>query len=358
MHQCFYKSLGIKSLLIVFFLPLQNFAQDITGAWAGFLLVNDIKVPYELVISGEKKNLSGYSMLTFTFDGVENVGVKTIEIKLKRGSIALEDGELIYDNYSTPSRRVKLFGTLAWVGRDSNMTLAGTLATRSMDMRALNENNFKGTIKLQRKAPARSQLMLKLDEMGLANELSFMKPAVKKEVIAPPFKERATATPPVKERATATPPVEKETAVKSPVKEKVRKVQKDSGGDSLGEIGIKSSTEVVKRETEVVRTVLFRSDSLVISLYDNGEIDGDTVSLVLNGNIILSKQGLTDKAIRKTIAASEIGDSSKLVLYAENLGRIPPNSGLLILQDGNERYQIRFSGDLQKNAAVILRRRR
>jgi hypothetical protein len=120
---------------------------------------------------------------------------------------------------------------------------------------------------------------------------------------------------------------------------------------------IKSSTEVVKRETEVVRTVLFRSDSLVLSLYDNGEIDGDTVSLVLNGNIILSKQGLTDKAIRKTIAASEIGDSSKLVLYAENLGRIPPNSGLLILQDGNERYQVRFSGDLQKNAAVILRRR-
>ena len=252
-------------------------------------------------------------MLTFTFDGVENVGVKTTEIKIKRASIAIEDGELIFDNYTTPSRRVKLYGTLVWVGRDSNMTLAGTLTTRSMDMRALNENNFKGQIKLQRKPPAKSKLISKLDEMGLAGKLSFMQPAVKKEV----------ATGPVKEK----------------------------------EIVIKSANEVVKRETEIIRTVLFKSDSLVISLYDNGEIDGDTVSLVLNGNIILSKQGLTDKAIRKTIAASEIGDSSKLVLYAENLGRIPPNSGLLILQDGNERYQIRFSGDLQKNSAVILRRR-
>ena len=138
-------------------------------------------------------------------------------------------------------------------------------------------------------------------------------------------------------------PAVKKEVVAVPVKEK--------------EIVIKSSNEVVKRETEIIRTVLFTSDSLVISLYDNGEIDGDTVSLVLNGNVIMSKQGLTDKAIRKTIAASEIGDSSKLVLYAENLGRIPPNSGLLILQDGNERYQIRFSGDLQKNSAVILRRR-
>ena len=140
--------------------------------------------------------------------------------------------------------------------------------------------------------------------MGLSDKLSFMQPAVKKEVAAVPVKEK--------------------------------------------EIVIKSSNEVVKRETEIIRTVLFTSDSLVISLYDNGEIDGDTVSLVLNGNVIMSKQGLTDKAIRKTIAASEIGDSSRLVLYAENLGRIPPNSGLLILQDGNERYQIRFSGGSSK----------
>jgi len=313
MDRRFYTLFGVKFFLLLFFLPLENFAQDITGTWSGFLLINDTKVPYELVVSGDKKNLSGYSMTTFTFDGVENVGVKTMEIKIKRASIAIEDGELIYDNYSTPSRRVKLYGTLVWVGRDSNMTLAGTLTTRSMDMRALNENNFKGQIKLQRKPPPRSKLVAKLDEMGLRDKLSFMQPAVKKEVVTVPVKEK--------------------------------------------EIVIKSPTEVVKRETEVIRTVLFKSDSLVISLYDNGEIDGDTVSLVLNGNVILSKQGLTDKAIRKTIAASQIGDSSKLVLYAENLGRIPPNSGLLILQDGNERYQIRFSGDLQKNSAVILRRR-
>src|SRR4030095_13260020 len=264
----------------------------------------------------------------FTFDGVENVGVKTMEIKIKRASIAIEDGELIYDNYTTPSRRVKLYGTLVWVGRDSSMTLAGTLATRSLDMRSLNENNFKGTVKLQRKPPARSKLISKLDEMGLADKLSFMRPALTHGVVAPPVKE-------------------KETVIKSPTQVVKREP----------ETMVKSSTEAVKRETEVIRTVLFKSDSLVLSLYDNGEIDGDTVSLVLNGNIILSRQGLTDKAIRKTIAASEIGDSSKLVLYAENLGRIPPNSGLLILQDGNERYQIRFSGDLQKNAAVILRRR-
>src|SRR5690349_4037366 len=167
MKRYFNKFLELKNILVFLFLPIQVFAQDITGSWSGFLQINDTKVPYELVISGDKKNLSGYSMLTFTFDGVENVGVKTTEIKIKRASIAIEDGELIYDNYSTPSRRVKLYGTLVWVGRDSNMTLAGTLFTRSLDMRAINENNFKGTIKLQRKPPARSMLVSRLAEMGL-----------------------------------------------------------------------------------------------------------------------------------------------------------------------------------------------
>ena len=104
----FINRLRVKFFLILFFLPLQNFAQDITGTWAGFLLVNDTKVPYELVISGHKNNLSGYSMLTFTFDGVENVGVKTTEIKIKRASIAIEDGELIFDNYSNSLQESKI----------------------------------------------------------------------------------------------------------------------------------------------------------------------------------------------------------------------------------------------------------
>ena len=45
-------------------------------------------------------------------------------------------------------------------------------------------------------------------------------------------------------------------------------------------------------------------------------------------------------------------------MYAENLGRIAPNTGLLIVEDGEEKYQIRFEGDFQKNAAIVFRRKR
>ena len=120
-----------------------------------------------------------------------------------------------------------------------------------------------------------------------------------------------------------------------------------------------SAAELTKRKTEMIQSVFFKSDSLVLSLYDNGEVDGDTVSVLLNGKVIIASQGLSTNAITKTIYMTpDMGDSLELVMYAENLGSIPPNTGLLILQDGNDRYEIRFAGDFQKNSAVLLRRRK
>jgi hypothetical protein len=47
-----------------------------------------------------------------------------------------------------------------------------------------------------------------------------------------------------------------------------------------------------------------------------------------------------------------------LVLYAENLGKYPPNTGLLVVHDGEDTYQVRFSADLQQNASVVFRRKK
>lgn len=116
--------------------------------------------------------------------------------------------------------------------------------------------------------------------------------------------------------------------------------------------------DLAKRKIETIKTVDFKSDSLVLTLYDNGVIDGDTVSVILNSKTIISKQMLTANALTKTIyLTSELGDSLQLIMYAENLGSIAPNTGLLIIQDGEDRYEIRFAGDLQKNSAITLRRK-
>jgi hypothetical protein len=115
---------------------------------------------------------------------------------------------------------------------------------------------------------------------------------------------------------------------------------------------------VAGRKNESIQDIYFKNDSLVLSLYDNGIVDGDTVSVFLNGENIIAKQKLKEAATKKTIYISATTDSVQLVLFAENLGTIPPNTGLLTVRDGDEVYQVRFSADLQKNASIFLRRRK
>jgi hypothetical protein len=120
-----------------------------------------------------------------------------------------------------------------------------------------------------------------------------------------------------------------------------------------------AAAKIAERKTDAQQTIMFKADSLLIAVYDNGEIDGDTVSVLLNGEVVLSKQGLKASAAKKTIFLPTTTDEEfTLVLYAENLGKYPPNTGLLVVYDGEERHYVRFSADLQKNAGVILKRKR
>lgn len=124
----------------------------------------------------------------------------------------------------------------------------------------------------------------------------------------------------------------------------------------------KTSTElpsfVANRKNETIQDIYFKNDSLILSLYDNGIVDGDTVSVFVNGENIIAKQMLKASAAKKTIYVPLNADTLQLVLFADNLGTIPPNTGLLTIRDGDDIYQVRFSADLQKNASIILRRKK
>ena len=119
-----------------------------------------------------------------------------------------------------------------------------------------------------------------------------------------------------------------------------------------------AATDAGKRKIENIQALYFKSDSLQLTLYDNGEVDGDTVSVIMNGVVIMPRVGLSTNAIKKTIYTQGVGDSIQLVMYAESLGSLPPNTGLLIVYDGKDRYEIRFSGDMQKSSAIVFKRRK
>lgn len=184
-------------------------------------------------------------------------------------------------------------------------------------------------------------------------------PEVKKAppVVVKPAPTIAVAAKPVIEKPAPT-VVKAEVAQEKP-KEIVAVVPEKKPEPIITPSVVQGAADVNKRSIATTQSVYYQSDSLVLTLYDNGYVDGDTVSVVMNGDVIFSKQGLSTKAVSKTIyITKETPDSIKLVMYAENLGSIPPNTGLLVVHDGEAVYDVRFSADLKSNAAIILQRKK
>jgi hypothetical protein len=186
----------------------------------------------------------------------------------------------------------------------------------------------------------------------VANSLS--KPEVKKQEL-PVFKQEPVLSSTTEETSAATKKSELVTTVKAPEE---KKFNAEAPQASPIKINASVAALVLERKTVAPQIVTFKSDSLLLALYDNGEIDGDTVSVLLNGEVLMTKQGLKASAIKKTIYVQPGTEEVTLVLYAENLGKYPPNTGLLVVHDGEDTYQVRFSADLQQNAAVVFRRKK
>lgn len=80
----------MKTLFILLLLPLQLISQDLSGIWTGLIHTKGNDLLYELVISENKEKSRGYSLTIFTVDGIENVGVKSVILKKKRGIFPLK----------------------------------------------------------------------------------------------------------------------------------------------------------------------------------------------------------------------------------------------------------------------------
>jgi hypothetical protein len=151
-------------------------------------------------------------------------------------------------------------------------------------------------------------------------------------VEAKPTADTAQASAPV---AVAPPPVD-------PVKEENKKIEES----------------FTKRKPVVNRVLEVESDSLRLSFYDNGEIDGDSISVFVNKNITLTHQGLSARAFNLFLKLDSTKDINEISMFAENLGRIPPNTALMVLTDGKNRYEVFMSSSLSENATIQVKRKK
>jgi hypothetical protein len=113
-----------------------------------------------------------------------------------------------------------------------------------------------------------------------------------------------------------------------------------------------------KRKPVLNREIEVESDSVRLSFYDNGEIDGDSISVFVNHELVLSHQGLDAKAFNLFLRLDSTRELNEISMFAENLGRIPPNTALMVITDGKNRYEVFMSSSLTENATIQLRRKR
>ncbi len=107
-----------------------------------------------------------------------------------------------------------------------------------------------------------------------------------------------------------------------------------------------------ERENELFKTITTKERFVEISFYDNGEIDGDTISIFNNNRLVVSHKGLSAKPIVIKVELKDDDPQQDIVMVAENLGTLPPNTALMIVQAGKERYTLNLSSTEQKNAMV------
>ena len=109
------------------------------------------------------------------------------------------------------------------------------------------------------------------------------------------------------------------------------------------------------RENEVVQTLVVNNPDITIDIYDNGTIDHDTISVFLDKKNIVNHQMLKATPISVKLKMDETNDYHELVMVADNLGDIPPNTSLMVVKAGDKRYEVRITSTEQKNAVVIFR---
>jgi hypothetical protein len=328
-------------------------------------------------------------------EGVENIGIKEATLRMKKGKFLFEDGELVFNNFSTPGKRIIMTASLKLDSGTRKPELNGNYRTRSLDMR--DKTSYSGKIFLQKTEDTKgSSLLARLQLLKLASnkgdilaygqrkeikdfQQGMMKnlPSDKKTENAAKSdhegkgislsEKRNAAGKNNAENDNASTPDKSNVAATSTNVNKQTKIglKNENKGSMVGEPENKSASimqlaaeKVTSRKPLLIHEFSFSGDSLDLKFYDNGIVDGDTISVLLDDQIIISKEQLRTEAIERKLQIPAAKDSLLLTMYAENLGTYPPNTGILVIRDGKSRVEIRFMGDMENNPVIRLSRKK
>jgi hypothetical protein len=345
-----------KLIYLLFFLVsgAAATAQSINGQWHGYfnegnndisLLGGSTEYVLELMISGE--TVSGTSYTYFenrryyvicNLNGTYNKKTKKIvvnETERVKGSTPPDWSDCLQTHtlyYGKESAKELLKGEWKTSPFNAKKTGCGYGAT-TLSRRLLN-NTY--SFNKQNRTPVTKAPVAKINPLFKDKN----KPATTTVKTVP--KTNKTVVPPVAKKDS---PIKKEVAKADPVVN----TPADKKVDAKEVIAAKPFE---KRSANIIKTIEIEKETFKVDLYDNGDVDGDTISLFFNGKLVLAHKRLSDKALSINLDIDNARDINELIMYAENLGSIPPNTAVMVVTDGENRYEVRIASDLQKSGTI------
>lgn len=326
-------------VILLSILSIKMAGQDLSGIWKGYFVTKDFnqyKVEFQLKQTGNQTIGVSYSYLTTVYYGKATMTGrwednsqqlliqenKTVEVKASEGSVnCLMNYKL---GYSKSGREEYLEGLFSSKYEDS------------------------------------SEGIKKGDDCGGGRV--YLRRVNTSDFYPEPFLQRATAKKVIVNEA----PVTKK--VTSPVNTTVQENQKlvepriegpstvaamQNNAPYQKQIAIPSVKN--NRFNDLTQVITVKNKQVQVYLYDNGEIDGDTVTVYLNNKMVLSNKRLSTNPLTLSLNLDEENSTQELTMVAENLGRIPPNSALMIVEAGDQRFRVQLTSTEQKNAVVRFR---
>lgn len=114
----------------------------------------------------------------------------------------------------------------------------------------------------------------------------------------------------------------------------------------------KPDVKLEPRAKDLMQQIEVEHQEVSVTLYDNGVVDGDSITLVYNDSILTTHQMLTEKPLTFVIKIAPGEGRNELIMYAENMGSIPPNTALMVIYDGNKRYEVNLRSTEKTNGMV------
>lgn len=103
---------------------------------------------------------------------------------------------------------------------------------------------------------------------------------------------------------------------------------------------------------ESVPVVKVDTGEIKLAFYDNGTIDGDSITVKVNKQVVLSHERLSGKAVTTTVRVTLETPVVTVEMMAENEGSIPPNTALLIVTAPNLYHRLYMSSTKEKSARL------